>query len=525
MSKAADMAKVSVKGGFHLLWGLVVSAVISAVGTIFIARLLGPAEFGLYSVALTAPTLISIFRDWGVSLAMIRYSALYNSENKTGNVRSIFAGGIVFETVLGVLLSVVSFLISGPLAAIAFHRPQIAYLIQIVSFTILTDAFLSTAQAAFTGIEKMELNSIGLVVRSASKTIIIPTLVILGLGAFGAVIGYFVASLIAGLTGLLLLWSVYRGFAKPNGYRLELAANIRTMFKYGLPASFYVMIGTSISYFFNFLMPIFATDLLIGNFSAANGFQVLIGFFATPITTMLFPAFSKLDAVKDRETLKNVFQFSIKYASLFVVPAAFVVITLSQPAVSTLFGDTYANAPLFLSLLAVVYLYSTFGSLSIGNLINGQGQTKYMLKLMILQAAIAFPLSVIMISKFGLVGLIVTMLIDPVPSYLIALRWLKKHYDVTVDWASSAKILLSSAIAAAVTYLLLSQIAFSSWIRLVIGVIIFIVVLVPANLLTRTIDRSDILNLRGMLSELGPFRRLFNFLLNLLEKLMTVLQP
>jgi O-antigen/teichoic acid export membrane protein len=64
MSKAADMAKVSAKGGFHLLWGLVVSTLISSVGTIFIARLLGSDLYGLYAVVLTAPTLIATFRDW-----------------------------------------------------------------------------------------------------------------------------------------------------------------------------------------------------------------------------------------------------------------------------------------------------------------------------------------------------------------------------------------------------------------------------------------------------------------------------
>ncbi|HLN89581.1 MAG TPA: hypothetical protein VK253_05900 [Candidatus Binatia bacterium] len=38
MSKATEMGRVSAKGGFHLLWGLVLSTVISAVGTIVIAR-------------------------------------------------------------------------------------------------------------------------------------------------------------------------------------------------------------------------------------------------------------------------------------------------------------------------------------------------------------------------------------------------------------------------------------------------------------------------------------------------------
>jgi O-antigen/teichoic acid export membrane protein len=81
MSKAADMAKVSVKGGFHLLWGLVVSTFISAVGTIIIARLLGPDNNGLYAIALTDPNLIATFTDWGINSAMIKYSAQYVSSD------------------------------------------------------------------------------------------------------------------------------------------------------------------------------------------------------------------------------------------------------------------------------------------------------------------------------------------------------------------------------------------------------------------------------------------------------------
>lgn len=52
------MAKVSVQGGFHLLWGLAVSAVISAIGIIIFARVPGPTEYGLYAIALIAPNRI-----------------------------------------------------------------------------------------------------------------------------------------------------------------------------------------------------------------------------------------------------------------------------------------------------------------------------------------------------------------------------------------------------------------------------------------------------------------------------------
>jgi len=99
MSKAADMAKVSVKGGFHLLWGLVASTVISAVGTIFVAKLLGDTNYGLYGIALTAPALVGLFRDWGVNTAMIRYSAQYNAENNASMVAFVLTFLVSYPTI------------------------------------------------------------------------------------------------------------------------------------------------------------------------------------------------------------------------------------------------------------------------------------------------------------------------------------------------------------------------------------------------------------------------------------------
>jgi O-antigen/teichoic acid export membrane protein len=422
------------------------------------------------------------------------------------------------------VLTLISFLVSDFVASTAFQRPILTPLIQIASFIILTGAFLNAAQAAFTGLERMKFNSITLVVQSVVKTILILSLLILGFGAFGAVIGYVMSFLIAGLTGVLLMWVMYKSFPNHSIAQLEILANIKTMFKYGLPLSIATMLTSFLTQFNLFLLPIYATDVLIGNFTVATNFAVLVTFFATPVAIMMFPAFSKLDPQKDQETLRSVFQFSVKYASLLVVPSTAIVIALAQPAVSTLFGDKYGSAPLFLMLFAITYLYSAFGSLSTPNLINGQGQTVFNMKLALLTAAIGFPLGFILISQFGVIGLIIATLTSGIPSIMISLRWVKKKYSVTVDWGSSAKILLSSVIAAGLTYVIVSQLSFASWITLIVGVVVFLPVFIISILLTKTIDRFDINNLREMLSALGPLSRLFNFFLNIIEKLMTLLR-
>lgn len=526
MSKAADMAKVSAKGGFHLLWGLVLSTVISSVGTIFIARLLGSDLYGLYGIILTAPNLLIIFRDWGVNSAMVRCTAQYKVEDRACEVRSIFISGITFEVAAGLILSIISLLLSNFLATNIFNRPEIGPLIQIASITILAGGFINAASAAFIGIERMELNSIMLICQAIIKTLLVIVLVILGLGTSGAVIGFTLASVISGLIGLMLIWTLYRHLPKPATIKLELKAYTQEMLKYGIPLSLSAIIAGFLAQFYVFLLPIHYTadNITIGNYGIALNFSVLISFFATPITTMLFPAFSKLDPQKDHETLRNVFQFSIKYAALLVVPVAALIMAVSKPAISTLFGNTYQTAPLFLALLAINYLYVALGSLSTGNLIISQGKTTLSLKFALLTAAIGFPMGYILIMQFGAIGLITSMLISGLPSLFISLAWVKKNYKVTVDWRSSAKIVFSSGLASALTYLFIEQLSFASWVQLILGVGVFILVFVATSLLARAIDRSDIYSLQTMTSGLGSISKILNRLLHVLEKIMTTLK-
>jgi O-antigen/teichoic acid export membrane protein len=524
LSKAVELAKVSVRGGFHLLWGLAASTVISAIGTILVARLLDPNEFGLYAIALAVPHLIELFRDLGVNVAIIKYSAQYNSESQRAKIRSIIFSGIVFEVILGLILTIISFLISDFLATSIFHRPTVATLIQIASFVTLAGALTTTAEAAFIGLERMEFSSITRIVHSTLKTVLIPTLVILGLGVFGATIGYTLAFLTAGLVGTMLLLKLFKKIPKENESQMQIWTNIKTMFKFGLPVSIASIITSFLPQYYNFLVAIYATDAIVGNYTIATSFVILISFVATPVTTMLFPAFSKLDPQKDPKVLENIFQFSIKYASLLVVPVTTIVICLSQPGVSTLFGDKYVEAPLFLSLLGLSYLYTPFGSLSIEGFLNGQGHTAFNLKLTLIKATLAFSLGFLLISQFGVIGLIIAALVAEIPRLVFALHWIKKNYGLTLDWLSSVKILLSSTIAGGITYIAISCIILSAWLILLIAIVIFLPILIIAMILTKAINRSDIDSLRAIFSEFWLLRHLFSSFLNLIDKTMRLFE-
>ena len=534
MSKAADMAKTSVKGGFHLLWGLAASTIITSLGVIVLARLLSPSDFGIYTIVLTIPNLIQFFRDWGTSYATVKFSAKYNSENNPSKIKEIIFSGLIFQALFSIVLTLVTLLTSDFLATSLFQRPDIGPLIQVVSLSLLSSSLISlvqtkagistsVAQGAFIGLEKTEYNSLTLLILSIFRTGLTSLFVIMGLSSFGAVVGYTLSLLLAGMTSLFLIWLIYRDLPKKSIREMNIVENLKDMLHYGFPLSMVSLLRGFFLQFQLIVLAIFATDALIGNYSVATNFVVLITFIAIPVTTMLFPAFSKLDPEKDKEDLSNIFRFSVKYGAFLVVPVAFLVICLSQPAVFTLFGNQYTSSPLFISLLAIPYLYSAFGLLSIENLLNGLGETKMNLKLTLLMAMIGFPLGFILISVYGVIGLILINLVAGIPSLIIGLYWIRKRYELTIDFFSSAKILLSSAIASGLTYVVITHLGFASWITLIIGVMIFVPLYVFCILLARTIDLSDINNLSDMTKSLGPIHRLVILFFSFYKKIMTKL--
>ena len=95
---------------------------------------------------------------------------------------------------------------------------------------------------------------------------------------------------------------------------------------------------------------------------------------------------------------------------------------------------------------------------------------------------------------------------------------------MSVDWISSAKILFSSALASILTYVLISELAFSNPMKLFIGIVAFIVILIATALITKTVNPADISNLREIANGLGFLRRLLNLIISFLEKLLGILQ-
>jgi len=526
MEKAIQIGKTSATGSFQLFIGVATSTIIMAIGTIILGRLLTPDEYGLYTVALIPSNMIILFRDWGVNSAITRYTASLRVQNKQEDTHEFIKAGMFFEATTGILLATILALLTSFIATAIFNRPESASLIAITSVTILAGALQIASQSSFIGFERMELNSLTLIFQAIVKSVTSPLLVFIGYSALGAVLGYTLSTIAAALIGLAALYlTIFKNLKIKNSEKTNLSKTLRKMLYYGVPLSISSILNGVLAQFYAFLMAIYCADALIGNYQVAAQFAVILTFFTIPISTVLFPAFSKIDPQNEHEIIQTVFTSSVKYTSLLLVPATMAMMVLSKPMISILFGEKWTYAPFFLTLYVINNLFTLIGSLSLGNLLAGTGETKALMKLSLITLIIGIPMAFILIPTNGIVALILTSILAGIPSMLLGLYWISKRYKAKADLKSSTKILVASVIATAITYLILDFIASADWIELALGGATFIATYLITAPLIGAINVSDIRNLKTMFSDLRIISKLLNIPLNVMEKLTKTHEP
>jgi stage V sporulation protein B len=523
MEKTLQMGKTSATGSFQLLIGVATSTIIMAVGAIILGRFLGADGYGLYGIVVIPSTLINLFRDWGINSAITKYVASLRVTNRTEEIHDVIVAGLIFEVASGLALSFLSLALATFIASTVFHRPESAVFIAIISVSIISGSLLAASQAVFIGFERWKLNSFTVICQAIVKTVIGPVLIFLGYSVLGAVIGYTVGFIAAGIIGLATFYFIlFRPLRKKATGNSSITKTLKEMLRYGVPLSIASILGGILGQFYSFIVVPLTSNTLYGNYITALNFTTLLTFLTIPIATVLFPAFAKLDPKKEHELVKTVYAASIKYTSILLVPATMAMMALSGPMIGTLYGEKYVYGPFFLTIFVIGNLFTVFGSLSAGGLLTGLGQTRIPMTQSIITVAIGLPLGVILIGMFQITGLIVASVIAGLPSMFWGLYWIWKHYEAKADFQSSAKILAASAIAAVAAYLPTVFLNTANWIKLIIGLVIFLTVYVFGAPLIGAICQDDITNLRSMFSSMGIVSKIMNLPLALAEKAASI---
>ena len=527
MNELNHIAKASVRGGFLLFLGSISSTIIMAITSILVARLLGPENYGLYTVIMIAPTFLITLSDLGISSALTRYSAHLHVEGKNREAASLIKIGILFKLTFTLVISLFLIHVSEEIATHVLNRPGIGPLIRIASLYLIGQAVLNSVSSTFIGLDEAGKSSLLMNVQAVIKAVASLSLILLGIGVSGAVVGAGAGVVVAATSGvIILLLHTCTKLSRDSVQSEDISFHqgLKTIISYGSPLYLSALIVGLQTQVQRIILALYASNVSIGNYHTALNFTVLITVLATPIATTLFPAFSKLNMERDRDSIKRMFKLSVKYTSLIIIPASTALALLSKNTVHTLYGQQYQTAPAYLALYMLSFLLTAIGMYVTGALFNSQGDTKTTLKINLINFATSIPLAVTLIPTYGVPGLITSILTAQLISTAYSLHQVHKKYRMNIEWISSLKIMAASLSSAIIVYILLKLAPLNNPIYSLGmgGTLYFISFLVFAPIL-RAISLEDLENLEGLTNELPLIHPLVGFILGIERKIIELL--
>ncbi|MCP2325080.1 PST family polysaccharide transporter [Hamadaea flava] len=350
-----------------------------------LARLLAPADFGVFAVAFATMQLVMVVNDVGLIAATVQWR---------GALEEISATATVLAMAFSILIYL-GFWIAAPIIAEVSAVPQATGVIRLLTVVILIDGATAVRSAAlmrtFRQDKLIQANLIGMAVNAA---VAVP-LALGGAGAYSFAGGLVVGTAVTGL--LVFFWA-----AVPLRAGFDRAVARRLM-AFGIPLA--ASLGVE-------AVLINAAYIIVGHLAGATqlGFYLLafnistwaLSILSTAVRYVSVAGFSRLSEV-DSETLSAGVQASLPTLVTVLMPIAVLMAALATPLIAVLYGAKWsAAAPVlpYLMLLTVVRVLTGFAL----DILIGAGATKAALRLYLIWAIVLIPVLILATTQGGITG-------------------------------------------------------------------------------------------------------------------------
>jgi O-antigen/teichoic acid export membrane protein len=496
--------------------GNILSTVIVAGIVIFVARVVGAQTYGEYTIALIPASIAMLVQDLGIFTALTRFTALYHYDGREADLRGVVRTGLIFIATLSAVLSLAIYASSDLIASMFLRRPDLDYLVKAVSFSVFGNGLWNAALSVFVGYEMMGLRSLVQIIAAVTKGVMMLLLVLMGLGAFGAVLAHSTSYLFGGFFGVLFIL-IFIKFKSTTG-TISGRDTLHIMLAYGLPIYAGSLVSGGLTQWYNSLMTLNVPIDIIGNYGAAINFGALVSFVTLPIGIALFPLFSKTK--RGDPQLRRLFDTTVKYTTMVTIPVVLLLILLSSHLINVVYGSGYPYTAIYLSLYLINFAFEGLGGTPLSYLILGLGESR----VSFLSSAVTFivgaPLAFILIPRFQIYGLLATLIIAPRVGWIYTMLWMRRNLGFTINWKSSTRIYASSFLALLAGYATINLLNLGDWATLIFGSVIFLVVYLIALPICRAINSDDIVELNEVAEVIGPLAPIFKSALSLLRRLL-----
>lgn len=433
----SDLGARTARGVLWSVFSTGAGRALSVVSLALLARLLAPAEFGLFAFALLFLTYLETIGDLGTGMALIHWPGKREEAAQTTFVVSVGMAVVLF----------LSAQLLAPTVARFFHTPSGEPILRVLAVSVLIKGLGNTHDALCRKglrFKARVVPELGLTVLKAAVAI---PLALAGFGVWSLVWGQ-----LAGVTvWTLALWRIVDWRPRWNWP----SRTARSMFAYGRGIVALNVLAAIVHHVDAVIVGRWLGVAALGFYQLAYRIpEMVIVLLVRQVSIVLFPALSSAHAAG--ASVRATYLAALRYASLLALPAGAVMVVLAGPLVRTVFGPQWAPAVPILQALGVYVSLRSIGTHA-GDVLKATGRPGLLAGLALAKAAVLIPVLVAAAPR-GAVAVAVALAAITALTTLLDLAVV--HRLEGIGWRQSLEALRPAALAAASVTL-----ACTGWLR------------------------------------------------------------
>ena len=444
----SDLYKVAQGGGTMLLASAFGNGLNYIFG-IFVARALGPNQFGLYALGLTIFNTLSLIVPLGLDTAVVKFVSQQRGLGEQDKARSTISQAVLVTLLSGLLIGLGLALLSGWLSTAVYKNdaliPILLFFAAAIPMFSITTVLVSVAQAFHTIRQTVFIKYLW---EPIGRFIIAALLLWGGFGLHGV------------LAALLLTYSVSvvvalrstSQIADINFRRVPpwVQGNLQALFSFCLPLI--------VSTFFGVIAP--RSDLLIlgywthssdvGIYNAAFQTSAILALILGSFNTSFAPMIGRAFANQEWNTVKELYQAMCRWIFMFTVPL-FISMVIFRQEILSVFGKEFVIGADCLVILAGGQLFNTIiGGANTILLMSGHSK-KVMLNTIVIGLSLVAA-NWILIPRFGIMGAAAAASVSLIVTNFVRSFQVWKLIKIQPYTISLAKPLLAAVLAGSIAW-------------------------------------------------------------------------
>jgi len=454
-------SKEVAKGSLWNLAGSVALKLSSFLYVILIARAASQDDVGLFYLAISVVSLVSIFSDLGLAGALLRYIPYFEGRNEKGKIKDLLNLSYTVSTVVAIILMAIIWWQADAIA-IAYHNPALSGAIHMLVAYLLLANFFRIGLSALQGFADMRSMQYAANIQNGLKLVLTALFFYL----YGAsVITLSAAFLLSHApAAIIAIVNISRRTATfpSGGTSIAPRQLFGEIVPFGLMLNIVTLFWTMTAYTDRLLLgyltaPAVSTETVAVYTIAVTMATVLIVFPAS-IASIFLPVMSRLAGRNEPSHMRQILDTSQRWAMFITLPLGLVMIVFSSDMLGVFYGQAYAGGGLAMAIFTFGLLAQELSCMLLYAL-AALRLVKLELKIAFAITVINVVLNVLLIPAYGMEGSAIASAVGGIVITMLLMYYGNKLFSFTLP--SGAFKLILAAIATFVIMLAMKPIASS----------------------------------------------------------------